>query len=212
MKTRSRRARLAAAMLNGSVKLLANARRLVLSSVTGLLALSSVSLGTYAGFSATTSGPGNTFSTGTVALVAALGGPSGTGAFTFGTVADMVPGETVVKFLDVTKSGTLDFGLTASATATVSSALDSDPTHALQLSIKRCTAVWTDVDGCAGDVSTPYSGMLAPLAGSPVSLGSVTAGGGSVAHLQLAVTLPSTAMALNGVTSTVQFTWTASSE
>ena len=199
-------------MLNGSVTLLCNARRLLLSSMTGVLALSSVSLGTYAGFSATTSGPGNTFSTGTVALVAELGAASGGGAFTFGTLADMVPGETTVKFLDVSKTGTLDFALTGEATATVSSALNTDATNGLQLTVKRCTTAWTGVDGCAGTVSTLYAGRLAPRTGSPVSLGSVTAAAGDVAHLQLEVSLPSAATTLNGLTSTIQFTWTATSQ
>ena len=209
---RSRRARLGAAALNGSALALNNARRLLFSSLSGLLALSSVALGTYAGFSATTSGPGNTFSTGSVALVAELGAASGSGAFTFGTLADMVPGETTVKFLDVTKTGTLDFALTAEATATVSSALNTDATNGLQLTVKHCTTAWTGVDGCAGTASTLYSGRLAPLTGTPVSLGSVTAAAGGVAHLQLAVTLPSSATALNGLTSTIQFTWTANSQ
>jgi hypothetical protein len=212
MKTRSRRARLAAAALNGSVALLDNARRLLFSSLTGLLAISSVSLGTYAGFSATTAGPGNTFSTGSVALVAELGAPSGSGAFTFGTLTDMVPGETTVKFLDVTRTGTLDFNLAAAASATASSALNTDATNGLQLTVKHCTVAWSGIDGCAGTVSTLYAGRLAPLTGSPVSLGSVTAATGSVAHLQLGVALPSTATSLNGLSSTIEFTWTATSQ
>lgn len=207
---RSRRARLGGAALNAAIVLLDNARRLVLTSTTGVLALSSVALGTYAGFSAYTTSPGNTFSLGTVQMTTTLGAPSGAGTFTFGTFADMVPGESVTRFLDVTNTGSLDFSYTMSSAATASSTLDSDATNGLQLEVKACANAWTAVDSCGagGAVSTLYTGRLAPLVGQPVSLGTL-AGGGVVAHLQLKVTLPSTAGALSGQSSTLELTWTA---
>jgi spore coat-associated protein N len=206
----SAQSRLAAAALNATVALLDNARRLAMTSATGVLALSSVALGTYAGFSAYTSGPGNTFSLGTVQMTTTLGAPSGAGAFSFGTFADMVPGESVTRFLDVANTGTLDFTYVMSSAATASSALNTDVTNGLQLEIKQCSLAWTGVDSCGagGTVSTLYTGRLAPLAGQPVSLGTVSAGGGT-AHLQLKVTLPGTATALSGLSSTLELTWTA---
>jgi hypothetical protein len=155
---------LAAAALNGAITLLDNARRLAMTSATGVLALCSVALGTYAGFSAYTTNPGNTFSLGTVQMTTALGAPSGAGAFTFGTFADMVPGESVAKFLDVSNTGTLDFSYTMASAATASSALDTDATNGLQLEIKQCSLAWTATDSCTagGAVSTLYTGRLAP--------------------------------------------------
>jgi len=214
VRQRSRRARLAAAALNGSVLILSNGRRILLSSATGLLALTSVALGTYAGFTAQTAGPGNTFSTGSVALSIGRDGPSGSGTFTFGTVADMVPGESVVKFLVVSQTGTLDFGLTLQASApTTTSQLNTDATNGLQLSVKQCagSATFTAVDTCSsGSPSLLYSGSVASVASSATSLGAVTAATGGAKHLQLSISLPSTTAIVGPATSTVELTWTAS--
>jgi hypothetical protein len=206
---RGHRAYLAAHLLNGGAALLGNGRRIVLSLATALLALTSVGLGTYAGFSAQTVSPGNTFSTGTLSLTTTLGNPTSSSPFTFGTISDLVPGEAVVRFLDVTNTGSLDFTYAMASTATSSSTLDTDVTNSLQVEIKRCTVAWSGVDSCSGDTTTPYAGPIAPLAGTPVNLGAITAGAGNVAYLQLRVRLPSTATSLTGLTSTVQFTWTA---
>ncbi|HEV2123226.1 MAG TPA: hypothetical protein VGW38_10690, partial [Chloroflexota bacterium] len=118
--------------------------------------------------------------------------------------------ESIVKFLDVTNTGSLDFTYVMESTATTSSSLNTDATNGLQLEIKHCTAAWSGNDTCAGGTaSTKYTGRLGPMSGSPVNLGTVTAGAGNVAHLQIRVTLPSSAGSLTGQTSTLQFTWTA---
>jgi hypothetical protein len=221
---RSRRSRLTAAALNGSVALLGNAKRLALSSATGLLALSSVALGTYAGFSAQVSNPGNTFATGSVKIDAYVGSPdtpAGTSNnFGFGTVSDLLPGEPIVKYLDIENIGTLPVTIAMSSTVTGGgSSLDSDATNGLKLEIKRCTgAAWSAQDTCTGGTaSTLYNnGRVAPLLDPSdndnfVSLGTVQPGAADTAHYQLRVTLPDTATGLVGQSSTLQFTWTASS-
>ena len=213
----SRRAKLAAASLNGADLTLDNARRATLSALTGALALCSVALGTYAGFSAETFGPGNTFATGSVQMTESFGSPSGgTGSFSFGTVSDLLPGETVAKYLDLTNSGSLDVDLALATTVTSGSALDSDANTAnrLQLQINRCPGTWSTSGGvvtCSGTKEQLYSGQIAPGVSIPLTAG--TTGGavtpGSVARLELKVTLPSAATGTVGLGSTFSFQWTA---
>jgi hypothetical protein len=237
---RSRRARVAAAALNGSVLVLANARRLALSSATGLLALSSVALGTYAGFSAQVSNPGNTFATGSVAISATVGSPSVGdavhpvgGTFGFGTISDLLPGEPIVRYLDIENTGTLPVAIamtSAPVTGTAGasgSQLNADASNGLKLEIKRCSgAAWTAPDACPtfNGSSTLYDGTgtgssvggpIAPLvdpadSDAVVSLGTVYPGAANSGHYQLRATLESTATSLTSQSSTLQFTWTAS--
>ena len=219
--TRSRQARLAAAALNGSVVVLDNAKRIALSSATGLLALSSVALGTYAGFSAQVSNPGNTFATGSVAVEAYVGAPDSPvgGAFGFGAISDLLPGEQIVRFLDIENTGTLPLRVDMTSSAAASSLLDTNVTDGIRLEIKRCAgAAWTAVDSCPlpGVATTIYaSGRVAPLLDpadndAVVSLGTVEPGAASAARYQLRATLPASATALTAQSSTLQFTWTAS--
>ena len=225
-KRRSHRARLAAAALNGSVLLLDNAQRLALSSATGLLALSSVALGTYAGFSAQVSNPGNTFATGSVkidAYVGAPNSPAGTGnTFGFGQINDLLPGEPIVRFLDIENIGTLPVAIAmtsdpVSGTAGVTgSVLNTDSSNGLKLEIKRClTSAWSATDTCASPEMLYDDGRVAPLldptdSDAVVSLGTVEAA--AVAHYQLRVTMPdtTTSRTFTSQSSTIQFTWTAS--
>ncbi|HEU5318484.1 MAG TPA: TasA family protein [Chloroflexota bacterium] len=204
--------------MNGASYVLDNARQVVLSAMTGVLALCSVALGTYAGFSAETVGPGNTFATGAVAMTESFGSPNGgSGSFSFGTVLDLLPGETLAKYLDLSNTGTLDVDLSFDASLTsASSLLDSDATTSrrLQLEINRCPGTWSSVSGsvtCSATKEQLYSGQIAP--GTTIPLTAGTANGavaaGATAHLELRVTLPSAATTAVGQSSTFSFQWTA---
>lgn len=226
----SPRARLGAAALNGGVVVLDNAKRLALSSATGLLALSSVALGTYAGFSAQVSNPGDTFATGSVKIDAYVGSPntpSGTGnTFGFGQIDDLLPGEPIVRFLDIENTGTLPVAIAmtsnpVSGTAGVTgSSLNIDQSNGLKLEVKRCTTgPWTAPDTCTGGSgSALHTGIpIAPFVDpadldDTLSLGIVQPGAVNTGRYQLRVTMPdtTTSRTFTSQTSTIQFTWTAS--
>jgi hypothetical protein len=172
-----------------------------------LLALTSLALGTYAGFTGQTISPLNTFGTGTVQLTAKLAGTPQD--FAFGTVSNLLPGDSIVRFLDVANAGSLDFTSAMSAEATASSALDDEPTAGLQLEIRQCSVSWAATDVCPGTASDLYLGRLAPLAAGALSLGAVAPGPAHTAHLQLKVTLPASSASMAGLSSTLRFAWTA---
>lgn len=219
--SRSRRARINAAALNSTCLLLDNTRRVALSTATGVLALCSVALGTYAGFSAETVGPGNTFATGTVQMADSFGDPdsaSRPASFSFGTVSDLLPGESITRYLDLTNNGTLAFDLSLLPTVTVSSALDSHTTTGkrLQLQVTRCPApgAWSSSGGSVSCTYAQgrellYSGQINPGTTIPLTAGKDAVGAGTVAQLELTVTLPSAATDFAGLRSTLQFQWTA---
>jgi spore coat-associated protein N len=212
---RSLRSRLTARALNASLTLACNAHRVAYSSASGLLALTSVALGTYAGFSAQVTTPGNTFATGSLAMSTALGAPMGPGAFTFGTVSDILPGESIVRFLDISNDGTLAFSVQMTSAATAGSALDTDATNGLQLEIKQCSQAWSAADVCSGGGTVSTVRASGPIATSPIALGTVPATAANVAHLQLKVSLPTSAAGaggLTGQTSTLQLTLTATNQ
>jgi hypothetical protein len=135
-----------------------------------------------------------------------------------------LPGEPIVRFLDIENTGTLPVAIamtsapvTGTAGAT-GSLLNTDTTNGLKLEIKRCTSgAWSAQDTCAGgSASTLYAnGRVAPLLDpadndASVSLGIVQPGGANAGHYQLRVTLPDTATGLTAQFSQLQFTWTAS--
>ncbi len=217
------RARLLASALNTTCLALDEARRIVLSGATAILALCSVALGTYAGFSAQVTAPGNTFATGTLQMSQSFGAANGgSGSFTFGTVSDLLPGEAVYKYIDLTNDGSLAFDLSLDPSLTSGSTAldnDADTTKRLQLAVRRCPGVWTSSGtsaslsrfSCSLATELLYSGQIMPGSTLPLTAGS--SGGpvnaGSVARLELEVTLPSTATGTAGLSSTFQFTWTA---
>src|SRR5438309_510579 len=93
---------------------------LVLGAVT-----STVGAGTFATFTATTTNPANTFSSGTLTM------NTDHPTASFITLTNMIPGDTVSAFLTVQNTGTEDITTYALSTTVTSSSslLDSDTTN-----------------------------------------------------------------------------------
>ena len=86
---------------------------------------------THSGFTARSSAGGSSFSTGIVDLSLPVAGP---GSRLTVDATGIVPGDQMERVVDLTNGGTLNLsGITLSTTAPLSSALDTDTTHGLQV-------------------------------------------------------------------------------
>jgi hypothetical protein len=164
--------------------------------VTGV-ALSAASLeGALADFTATSANTGNTFTTGTIGISSAAA-PTALPM----TLSAMKPGDSIVRNVTISNTGSLDATYTLATSATTSSVLDTDATNGLQLLVKRCDSGFTT---CG---TTVYSGAIVTTA---VSMGVTLAGSSGKDYLQLTVSLPSSAgNSFQNKSSTISFTWTA---
>jgi hypothetical protein len=105
-----------------------------------------------------------------------------------------LPGDTYTRPIDLVNDGTTAYGsVTLSSVADVSSLLDTDTEHGLQLAIQSCSQAW-DVVGagysCAGTVTDFYSG---PIVTEHALEGAASLTAGGVDHLLVTATLPETA-------------------
>jgi hypothetical protein len=192
------------------------ARRAALSA--GLLAVAAGLLhldATHSGFTARSSTGAASFSTGMVDLSVPAAGAANRMTV---DATRIVPGDVVERVVDLTNSGSLDLsGVTLTSTAPVSSALDTDTTHGLQVSIDRCSVPWTEagtppgyVYGCSGTTSSVLSARPVVTAGA--ALANVTATtAGNTDHLRVVLTFPAAAGdAMQGLSSHIAFTFTGS--
>jgi hypothetical protein len=131
----------------------------------------------------------------------------------------IVPGDRIERVVDLTNGGTLDLsGVTLTTTAGPSSALDTDTTHGLDVSIDRCSVAWTEVGtapgyvyGCSGTTSAVLAAR--PVIGAGVALaGLASTTAGATDHLRVVLTLPTSAGdTMQGLSSRLQFTFTGAS-
>src|SRR5436190_3160203 len=131
-----------------------------------------IGMGSFASFTATTSNPGNTFSTGTLAMDTNHSGTS------FVTLSGMVPGDSVTGLLNVQSTGTQDMTYVLTTTATTSSVLDTDATDGLKLWVQRCSVAWTGSGPgatCSGTSADVVGTTGAPVAiiGSALAMGNL---------------------------------------
>ncbi|GAC1459659.1 MAG: hypothetical protein NVSMB8_09480 [Candidatus Limnocylindrales bacterium] len=98
-----------------------------------------------ASFTATTTNPGNDFST---ATLTASNDKSTAGSLV--TLSNMVPGDTAARTVTITNSGNVGFTYTTAVSATASTLLWTDTTNGIQVTVKRGT-------------TTLYSGALSAL-------------------------------------------------
>ena len=187
------------------------ARKLLLTvAVLGATA-SIAGLGTFAGFTSSTSAS-HTVSSGTVTI--ALGA---TGASTNRLNVDataIAPGDTIQRSVDLINSGTLDLAsITLTTTASPSSLLDTDATNGLQMVIDKCSVAWTEAGPpytytCSGATSTVLASRAVIGSGLALSnLGSTTAG--TTDHLRVTLTFPSGAPnTLQNQSSTITYAFT----
>jgi hypothetical protein len=169
----------------------------LLASVLAVAGAATVAgLGTFGTFTSTTSADASV-SSGTVQI--ALGA---TGAATNRldvAASGLVPGDTVERAADLSVTGDQDLsGITLDTTASTSSLLDTDATNGLQLAIDACPGGWTESGtapaytySCA---TTPVPVLASrPVVGNNVALTNLADTAGSVNHLRVTMTLPTSA-------------------
>jgi spore coat-associated protein N len=98
-----------------------------------------------ASFTATTTNPGNQFVS---ATLTASNDKSAAGSLV--SISNLVPGDTAARTVVITNSGNVGFTYTTAVSATASTALWTDTTNGLQVTVKR-------------GASTLYSGALSAL-------------------------------------------------
>jgi spore coat-associated protein N len=175
-------------------------------------AASIAALGTFATFTSSTSAS-HTVSAGTVSIALGAAGPAN--RLTLGA-SGLAPGDTMQRALDLSNGGSLDLAsVSLATTASPSSALDTDATNGLQMTIDKCSVAWTESGSspaytysCSGSTST----VLAQRAviGSNLTLSnlaSLTAG--SSDHLRVTLSFPSAAPnSFQGLSSQITYTFT----
>jgi spore coat-associated protein N len=209
---------------------LSNLKKILVSLLVigGVSSMIGASAGTFAGFTATTNNPNNTFATGTLTM------NTSKPAAAILTLSNMIPGDTVSDVVNILSTGTEDMTYTLTTTATTSSVLDTNTTDGLKLWIQRCSQAWTNTGAaatCGGQVADVVgtSGSPVPIIGSNIAMGKLcdsdadgqrTTRGNNCLNspltidtknsdfLKIRVSLPSSADdTFQGKTSTIQFTW-----
>jgi spore coat-associated protein N len=188
-------------------------KKLVLSALLLVLALTIVGLGAFASFTSSSSAS-QTVTTGTVTI--ALGA---TGAQTNRLTVNatgLAPSDSIHRSFDLSNTGSLNLAsITLTTNATTSSLLDTDATNGLQMAIDRCSTAWTESGSspsfsysCSGSTSTVLASRS--LIGSNISLSNLGAlTSGATDHLRLTITLPSAAdNTFQNQSSVIQYTFT----
>ncbi len=165
--------------------------RPVALAVVGGSVLVAMGAGVWATLSATAANvTPETISSGTLKLTLAANGAGFDQA-----VANLAPGDTVNRYVDLTSGGSLDAqALTVQVAATGSGALVTDgaTTKALRVTVKQCPGTWnTSTGACGGGTATtllPATALSGLSSAQSLIAGAVTAG--SVSHLQVSVHLP----------------------
>jgi len=166
-------------------------------------------MGTYGGFTDSSSPVGTSVDTGVVSIGISEAGDSGTVPFAGGS---MLAGDSRSHLVDLVNDGDVALGsITFDSRATASSILDTDTTQGLQLSIDGCSVAWlksgTDYT-CAGTERDFYDGPI--VVGDRSLAGAASLEPGATDHLLLIASLPSTATAdaFEGVSSSLAFQFT----
>lgn len=178
-----------------------------------------VSSNVFAALTATaTNTSGGQVTTGTLKLTMAPSGVSGITSGFSTTIANIGPGDTYNRYIDLTNSGTLD-GMTPTLQLVTSdtNTLVESATAGLQITISGCSIAWTNGGVCNGTptavlASTPAKTLK--TSATSITLPTLLASG--VNYLKVSVALPaSSENVLNGVlpSGTIQglttnLTWT----
>jgi hypothetical protein len=166
-------------------------------------------LGTFGGFTDTTSPVGTTVDTGVLSID--VSAPSGSTALPFGG-GMMLAGDSRTHLIDLVNDGTTALSTVAlKSWATSSSVLDSDLVHGLQLSVESCSVAWVAIGSdhtCGGTERSFYAGPIV-VANQPLA-GAASLAAGATDHLLLTATLPSSATgdAFEGARSGLNFAFT----
>jgi len=186
----------------------------VLASAALLAAAAGVAgMGTYGGFTASTSASA-AVSSGTVKFEIGTAGAANRLSV---AASGAVPGDSVQRAVTLTNSGDQNLAaVTLTTTAAPSSKLDSDGTNGLQMQVDACSIPWAEAGTspsftytCSGTTTTVLAsravvGNKIPLSG----LASVTASKSD--NLRVSLTVPATAdNTFQGLTSTINFVFDA---
>jgi Camelysin metallo-endopeptidase len=158
-------------------------------------------LGTFGGFTDSTTPVSTTVTTGTLSINAT--GPATTAV----NVTGMVPGDSITRALDIKNDGTLPLGSVAFATTAPSSVLTTDTVNGLQLSLKKCSVAWSASNTCAGTQTSVYNGpvLTSQTMSNPASLAV-----NGTDYLLYTVSLPNSAdNTFQGKTAALSLTFTA---
>ncbi|MCS7480335.1 TasA family protein [Umezawaea endophytica] len=178
-----------------------SAWRPVAFAAIAVAAVVAVGGGVWATLSATTAnGTPEQVTTGTLKLTMAANGSGFDQA-----IANMAPGDTVNRYVDLTSGGTLDaqaLTLQVAATGSANLVTDGATTKALRVTVRQCTnGTWTPATGvCGGTPTTLLAATpLSTLTGAQSLIPGVVAAG-TVQRLQISVQLPDqTETTVNGV-------------
>ena len=138
--------------------------------------------------------------------------PSSTAGITAGfttNVANMAPGDSIVRFVDVNQGANLAGQLaTLKVTPAAATALTTDATNGLQVAVQACSVAWSYTApnaSCSGTTTTVLSSTSVNALGNATALSSAnfsTAVNASN-HLQVTLSLPAgSEITTNGVTPT----------
>lgn len=192
------------------------ARRAALSAVLLVVAAALLHLdATHAGFTARSSTGAASFSTGIVDLSVPAAGAANRLTV---DATGIVPGDVMERVVDLTNGGSFNLsGVSLTTTAQPSSALDTDTSRGLQVTIDRCSVPWTEGGTAPGYVYSCGGTTSAVLPSQPVIMSGAALTGlsattvGNTDHLRVVLTLPSGANdSMQGLSSRLAFTFTGS--
>ncbi len=179
----------------------------------GLLAVVVAGAGSaaFAAFTGTT-GASQSVSSGTVSLSSINGNVAGN-RLTIGA-SNIAAGDTIQRAVTVTNTGSIALArLQLTTVATTSSALTTNTTTGLRMTVTRCTVPWTEsattpyTYTCSGTTSTAINNVAVIGTNRTLSGAVLTAGGTN--HLRITLTLPATAgNTLANQSSVIAYTFT----
>lgn len=202
-----------------AARAMSRAKMILLSATAIGVTATMAGLGSFATFTDTETGS-TAIDSGVVSIAI---GASGADNRLSVAATDIVPGDTIQRAvkLSVDSTTTDDLAsITLTTTASPSSKLDTDATNGLQLVIDRCTVAWTETEtdttvlgdgpftyACSGTTSSVLASRA--IIGSGLSLSNLGVSAGSVNHLRVTGTLPTTAdNTFQNLASTVQYAFT----
>jgi hypothetical protein len=150
-------------------------------------------LGTFGGFTDSTTPVATTIQSGTLSI-----NLSQVGYAVPVTTTGFLPGDSLTRAVDLVNDGNSALGsVTLSSVATASSILTTDVANGLQLTVKKCSVAWTQggtasapTYTCTGTETLVGSG---PAVSSMAVNGAASLNAGGTDHLTFSVSLPTTA-------------------
>lgn len=115
------------------------------------------------------------------------------------TTSGFLPGDTLSRAVNLSNAGSVPLSsVTLTSTAAPVSALVTDPTNGLQLTLRDCSRAWTETDAangaptytCGGTQTALYSG---PAVGTAQLPGTAALNPGGTDHIVFTLAMPTTA-------------------